>query len=485
MRADALSLAARIELERGRLTAARARAHEAACHPSGRHTLEEIETRDAGRTAATERLLAQGRRADAEAELIEAERAALAAASAGRLVEAERRLIVLAAGARKLGQELLALHAEADLAGVLLARGRAPASAQLAIEVVEEANRRGLGLVAAEAELVVAGADLEALRLPEAARAAAALMVTEAAPTWLRASARRLATRAAVWIGDAPTLGPEGTGLDDLLLAAEIALVRGEPDRAIALLVEATVPAERSGRHADLAGALADVARLHHSRGDRHAADCAATRALAEASAGGADRTVARALLVTAALAREDGDLVRARTTATDALAVARAAAATLSSAATAAAERLLADLGLSSSCAYRLITADGSVSYAARMDAGRLGLERKELVIDGDAELVLRRGKRVADLRRRTLLKRLLFLFASAPGRLYSKEEIVERIWGVEYHPLHHDAALFTNVMRLRRLLGPGGPDILRVGEGGYLLVPPHDFLFIERLPV
>ena len=65
------------------------------------------------------------------------------------------------------------------------------------------------------------------------------------------------------------------------------------------------------------------------------------------------------------------------------------------------------------------------------------------------------------------------------------SEEEIVERIWGVEYHPLHHDAALFTNVMRLRRLLGPGGPDILRVGEGGYLLVPPHDFLFIERLPV
>src|SRR5262249_58185842 len=126
--------------------------------------------------------------------------------------------------------------------------------------------------------------------------------------------------------GEPPSLAGEGNGLDDLLVAAEIAQVRGEPDRAIALLVEAIVIAERSGRHADLAAALADVARLHHARGDRHAADCAATRALTEASAGGADRTVARALLVTAALAREDGDLVRARTTATDALAVARAA---------------------------------------------------------------------------------------------------------------------------------------------------------------
>ena len=102
----------------------------------------------------------------------------------------------------------------------------------------------------------------------------------------------------------------------------------------------------------------------------------------------------------------------------------------------------------------------------------------------DGASESVLRAGKRVADLRRRTLLKRLLFLFAAAPGRLFTKEEIVERIWGVEYHPLHHDAALFTNVMRLRRLLGENGADLLRVAEGGYLLAPPRDFLFVERLP-
>src|SRR5262249_50435828 len=130
-----------------------------------------------------------------------------------------------------------------------------------------------------------------------------------------------------------------------LLVGAEIAQVRGEPDRALALLLKAATAAERSGRHAELAAALADAARLHHARGDRHAASCAAARALAEASAGGADRTVARALLVSAALAREEGDLVTSRNAATDALTVARAAELGLERYAAAAAAETLARL--------------------------------------------------------------------------------------------------------------------------------------------
>ena len=74
-------------------------------------------------------------------------------------------------------------------------------------------------------------------------------------------------------------------------------------------------------------------------------------------------------------------------------------------------------------------------------------------------------------------------FLFASAPGKVFSKEAIVQAVWNVDYHPLRHDAALFTNIMRLRRLLGEGGDEILRVGEGGYRLVPPADFMFVDKL--
>ena len=49
----------------------------------------------------------------------------------------------------------------------------------------------------------------------------------------------------------------------------------------------------------------------------------------------------------------------------------------------------MLTELGLGPTCAYRLIGADGSASYAADIDAACLGLDRKTLVIDGARECV------------------------------------------------------------------------------------------------
>jgi DNA-binding response OmpR family regulator len=102
-----------------------------------------------------------------------------------------------------------------------------------------------------------------------------------------------------------------------------------------------------------------------------------------------------------------------------------------------------------------------------------------RDLVVDGVREAIVRRGVLVADLRRRSLLKRLLLLFAARPGYTFSKEEIVQTVWQVDYHPLRHDAALFTNIMRIRRL--QDGPDLIRVSEGGYRFSPAADFLFVE----
>jgi DNA-binding response OmpR family regulator len=73
------------------------------------------------------------------------------------------------------------------------------------------------------------------------------------------------------------------------------------------------------------------------------------------------------------------------------------------------------------------------------------------------------------------------LFLFAAAPNRVFSKEDIVQTVWNVEYHPLRHDAALFTNIMRIRRLLGEDGAEIIRVTEDGYRFVPPRDYVFVQ----
>jgi DNA-binding response OmpR family regulator len=157
------------------------------------------------------------------------------------------------------------------------------------------------------------------------------------------------------------------------------------------------------------------------------------------------------------------------------------AAAATLPATALEAAARLAADLGLSAACPYRAIAASGAETRMSDASPERLRLDERGLAVDRVREVVLRNGEQIASLRRRSLLKRLLYLFAGAPGHTFSKEEIVERVWQVEYHPLRHDAALFTNIMRMRRLLGEDGADIIRVSDDGYRFVPPEDFVFIE----
>ena len=128
----------------------------------------------------------------------------------------------------------------------------------------------------------------------------------------------------------------------------------------------------------------------------------------------------------------------------------------------------------------FRIIDATGAVSEVADADPEVLRLPVRTLAVDAVRETIWRRGTELADLRRRSLLKKLLFLFAAAPGKTFSKEEIVQTVWSVAYHPLRHDAALFTNIMRIRRLLGEDGADIIRVTEDGYRFDPPDDFVFV-----
>lgn len=154
--------------------------------------------------------------------------------------------------------------------------------------------------------------------------------------------------------------------------------------------------------------------------------------------------------------------------------------AATMASTAIDGAARLLADLGLTAQRPFRVIDAEGLQSDVADSNPEILRLSSRSLAVDGVREVILRKGQELADLRRRSLLKRLLFMFASAPGKVFSKEAIVQAVWNVEYHPLRHDAALFTNIMRIRRLLGEDGAEIVRVTDDGYRFVPPRDFLFV-----
>lgn len=520
------------EMAAGRTTAARAALSRAASSAASEPALQAAV---AARLAGC--LVFEGRLADAEASLAEAEvtareadevavaeeirrRRAVVEARRGGMIAASETLRALVDARRHRGDEFGALRAEIDLASVLERRGEVSRAAELAAACAQSASRRGLCALALEAMLVSARADASELRLDEAedqlgriiehagvtadvhAKATALLRVVQA---WKVGHAAK--TTAAV---EAPPLADDE--IESARIRSSIALAAGDIAQALDSARSAAVWAERAGRMAEVADALSLAARMYIARGDKLSANAAATRAVREARACGYTRAQARGLLVLAALRRDAGDPAAAlqyardaaelsgnaglafeRLVAAEAIAVmddsgdrdaaeARdAAAATMSAYAIGSAQQALADLGLTAARPYRVVDASGGDMFVADANPGVLRIDDRNLAIDGVREVIVRSGDQIADLRRRSLLKRLLFLFAAAPSRTFSKEEIVQTVWEVEYHPLRHDAALFTNIMRIRRLLGKDGADLIRVSEDGYRFVPPSDFLYVE----
>lgn len=418
---------------------------------------------------------------------------------------------------RERGDELGALRAELDLAELEILRGQPALAAELASAALASSVRRELGHLAARGGAVVAAIDLLELRLEaalprlEALHGSAALDAASAAQVAvLVATARALAGQRAGAVELAQNAGAESRDeLDRRLSAAEVALATGDVGMALELARDTAVLAERAHRTIELASALVIVARLELARGDRGNARAAATRAAREAAAAGLVRARVHALLALSALARDDDDATTAVSYARDAAELAMTAglpverlvahaaldaisgheavadpsapsAATMAPTAIEGAARLLTDLGLTAQRPFRVIDAEGVPSDVADANPEILRLPGRALAVDGVREVIWRHGQELADLRRRSLLKRLLFLFASAPNKVFSKENIVQAVWNVEYHPLRHDAALFTNIMRIRRLLGEDGSEIIRVTEDGYRFVPPRDFLFV-----
>jgi len=418
---------------------------------------------------------------------------------------------------RERGDELGALRAELELAELEIVRGQPAMASELASAALASSVRRELGHLAARGSAIVAAVDLLELRLDaalprlEELHGRPALDASSAANVAvLLATARALSGQRAGAVELAQNAGAESRDeLDRRLAAAEVALATGDVGLALELARDTAVLAERAHRTIELAGALVIVARLELARGDRGNARAAATRAAREAAAAGLVRARVHALLALSALARDDDDAASAVSYARDAAELAMTAglpverlvahaaldaisgheavadptapsAATMAPTAIEGAARLLTDLGLTAQRPFRVIDAEGVPSDVADANPEVLRLPGRALAVDGVREVIWRHGQELADLRRRSLLKRLLFLFAAAPGKVFSKEAIVQAVWNVEYHPLRHDAALFTNIMRIRRLLGEDGSEIIRVTEDGYRFVPPRDFLFV-----
>ena len=438
----------------------------------------------------------------------------------GELGLASSKLSDVVMNHRARGDERGALSAEVELAEVLLQRGEVTRASERASAVSVAAGRRHLGHLSARAALVHVAIELSDLRL-DAVRVSLANIAASPAlldansigrATVLAAEYEALVDRKVAAIARARAAGgPEVRDeIDRMLSAAVVAVAAGDLTAALELARDVAAQAERAGRIAELAHALALVARLALARGDRGGARSAATRAVREATTAGLLRTRVQALLALAALARDEGRPEAAVDYARDAVELANEAglpverlvayaaldglaggdvladpslpsAATMTPAAVEAAARMLADLGLTALRPFRVIDADGGSSDVTDANPEILRLASRSLAVDGVRESIWRNGEELADLRRRSLLKRLLFLFAAAPGKNFSKEEIVHAVWNVEYHPLRHDSALFTNIMRIRRLLGEDGAEIIRVTDDGYRFVPPRDYVFVQ----
>lgn len=436
---------------------------------------------------------------------------------------------------RQRGDEMGALRAEVDLSRAHVLRGSLVQAAELVSACNASAARRKLRALEAEIQLVGAMIDLIEHRSSSARIELERVLDNDQARADVRLGA--LAHRAILRARTEPLTGsdaPTGqqahadehadqlahlatsevrTPLDRAWMEALLSHARGDIADALLRARRVAVHAERAGHRLDMAEALSLCARLSFARGERQSATAEAMCVVRESSRYGLVRPHADGLLVLAALARDDGDVEAAVRHAREAgalateagLPVARlvaaeaiesivsasdsddastgrhAARATMSAAALEVSSQILADLGLTAVRPFRVVSAGGSQNFVADADPERLGLYNRTLVIDGVREQIIRDGETIADLRRRSLLKRLFFLFAAAPGQIYTKEEIVETVWRVDYHPLRHDAALFTNIMRIRRLLGKDGSDLVRVCEDGYRFLPPKDYLYVE----
>ncbi len=435
--------------------------------------------------------------------------AALTACTIGDAREASETLRSVIAASRLRGDEIGALRADLELAQSFVAVGELGSAAETAAAAGTTAKRYGLRSMAAQADLIHAQVGLAELRIDLVSE----LLGQVDHIALSHVDAERLATvqrEVAAWKG----LSDDGEAAGSELELARVSLARGNSADALKAARRASAYAERLGHHRTLALALALVARLELSRGQCQAANEAASRGARESLLSACTEAQIQSFLVLAALARDKGNIREAATYARDARALAQeaasptlrlvaaaalkviaqdgadfgaehlgASAATVSRWARAAADTLLTDLGFSANRVYRCVNGAGVASFVTSASPELLGMGDRSLSIDAIRQLIVRKGETTADLRRRSLLKRLLFLFASTPGTVYSKEEIVEKVWQVEYHPLRHDAALFTSIMRIRRLLNDGDNELIVVSEEGYTMAPPEDFLYVEAV--
>jgi len=100
--------------------------------------------------------------------------------------------------------------------------------------------------------------------------------------------------------------------------------------------------------------------------------------------------------------------------------------------------------------------------------------LEFKDLVIDLEKHTVLLHGKQI-DLTAKEF--ELLHLFASHPGNTYSRERLLNLIWGYQYEGYEHTVSSHINRLRNKIESDPANPQLIKTLWGvGYRFEVPGE---------
>lgn len=123
---------------------------------------------------------------------------------------------------------------------------------------------------------------------------------------------------------------------------------------------------------------------------------------------------------------------------------------------------------------------ADGAnyrrLSHYIKVSEARLASMREQpfdLKLDLENQMVHERKLGPVDLRNQHVLVELLRLFSGTPGKVFTKEDLVEQVWRQSYDPGLHDNKVYVTIKRLRKFIEPDGDQpryIIRAKDGYYL---------------
>lgn len=95
------------------------------------------------------------------------------------------------------------------------------------------------------------------------------------------------------------------------------------------------------------------------------------------------------------------------------------------------------------------------------------------DITYDVQTHSVFEKTKGKIDFKNQFILLEMLKLFLAHPGRVFSKEELIETVWKQSYNPSVHDNKIYVTIKRLRKLVEPdyNKPKYIFLAKNGYYL--------------